>query len=414
MKKRKIVNNIKNRTIYCHDNIDVLRGINSNSIDLIYLDPPFNKKKNFSAPIGTSAEGAEFSDIFKKEDLKNEWLENIELDHYSTHNLLNAVRDIEGRTLFNYRYLTYMAIRLIECHRILKETGSIYLHCDMMMSHYLKLILDSIFKEKNFLNEIIWHYGRRVYAANYFQRNHDCILVYAKKKGKHTFNKQENPDASIQNRYQDREKKPTSALPDVWTIPTINVQSKERIRYPTQKPLELLKRIIKASSNKGDMVLDPFCGCATAPIAAESLERNWIGIDISSKAFELVKQRLKEEIPPDLFRRDKPSFSTKLPKRTDLDKSYRDEKFVYVMSNKGPSGGEYYVGIASDVSERIKSYNKRNSDKGFKIEFKFKTHRYREIEKFIHDKYKGKRGWVKVFKNRIIRDIKNYGSKKTS
>ncbi len=142
--------NIANRTIFCKDNIDILQGIDSESIDLIYLDPPFNKKKTFTAPIGSSAEGAAFKDIFKQEDVKSEWLQTIQEDKDNIFNLLEAVKNIEGKTSYNFCYLAYMAIRLIECHRVLKETGSLYLHCDSTMSHYLKLLLDCIFGEKEF------------------------------------------------------------------------------------------------------------------------------------------------------------------------------------------------------------------------------------------------------------------------
>ncbi len=142
--------NVKNRTIFCKDNLDVLVGINSKSIDLIYLDPPFNKKKLFTAPIGTSAEGASFSDIFKEEDVKDGWLNTIKEDHYNIHHLLESVKVIEGKGSYNFCYLAYMAIRLVECHRVLADTGSIYLHCDQTMSHYLKLLMDCIFDEKQF------------------------------------------------------------------------------------------------------------------------------------------------------------------------------------------------------------------------------------------------------------------------
>ena len=140
--------NVENRTIFCDDNLDVLQGINSECIDLIYLDPPFNKNKKFTAPIGTSAEGAEFSDIFRQEDVKDEWLTTLkqdqpELDHY-----LNGIRGV-GRP-YNFAYLAYMAIRLIECKRVLKQSGSIYLHCDPTMSHYLKTTMDCIFGEDKF------------------------------------------------------------------------------------------------------------------------------------------------------------------------------------------------------------------------------------------------------------------------
>ncbi len=171
---------VANRTIFCHDNLEVLQGINSNSIDLIYLDPPFNKKKQFTAPIGSSAEGASFSDIFRKEDVKNEWLDTIKEDQDKIYNLLTAVKSIEGNSSYNYCYLAYMAIRLIETRRILKDTGSIYLHCDPTMSHYLKIVMDCIFGEKNFRNEVVWGYKEREAQKNSYNKKHDILLFYSK------------------------------------------------------------------------------------------------------------------------------------------------------------------------------------------------------------------------------------------
>ena len=186
--------NVPHRTIFCHDNLEVLQGINSECVDLIYLDPPFNKKKVFTAPIGTSAEGASFKDIFHQEDLKDEWVQTIKEDHYAIHEVLNAVKNIEGRTSYNYCYLCYMAIRLIECHRILKSTGSIYLHCDQAMSHYLKMLLDCIFGEKNFRREVIWALNTSSGYKSQIKgwiRGHDTIFYYTKNKNnKYTFNAQ--------------------------------------------------------------------------------------------------------------------------------------------------------------------------------------------------------------------------------
>ena len=175
--------NVENRTIFCHDNLEILRGINSNCIDLIYLDPPFNTKKIFTAPIGSSAEGAEFSDIFKEEDVKEEWLGLIEENYPKIHDLIEGVKNFSTKS--NWCYLAYMTIRLIECHRVLKDIGSLYLHCDTTMSHYLKLLLDCIFEEGNFRNEIIW---KRVFGAGKssqfkqkkFGTNTDSIFLYSK------------------------------------------------------------------------------------------------------------------------------------------------------------------------------------------------------------------------------------------
>ncbi len=148
--------NVPSRTIFCDDNLDIMRGINSECIDLIYLDPPFSKNKKFNAPIGSSAEGAEFSDIFRKEDVKDERLVTIREDHPELYHYLNGIKGVGNS--YNFAYLAYMAIRLLECHRILKSAGSAYLHCDPAMSHYLKSLMDCVFGEKNFQNEIVWRY----------------------------------------------------------------------------------------------------------------------------------------------------------------------------------------------------------------------------------------------------------------
>ena len=172
--------NVPNRTVFCHDNLGILQGINTECIDLIYLDPPFNKKKVFVAPIGTQAEGASFKDIFTQEDLKDEWVDAIEQDQPAIHEFLSAVKSIEGRTSYNFCYLAYMAIRLIECHRVLKQTGSVYLHCDPTMSHYLKLMMDCIFGEKQFRNEVVWLYEGRELSKKNYNKKHDVILYYTK------------------------------------------------------------------------------------------------------------------------------------------------------------------------------------------------------------------------------------------
>ncbi len=322
--------NLENRTIYCCDNLAILRGINSGCIDLIYLDPPFNKRKTFSAAAGSSAEGAEFTDIFREEDVKEEWLDDIGLNHRALHNLLQAVNGIEGKSSYNFCYLAYMSIRLIECRRILQDRGSLYLHCDPTISHYLKLVLDCIFGEGNFRNEIIWHYPSMSSAKRDFPRKHDIIFRYSKS-GEYIFNWQEilvPYSASTLSRakyggagferkaggadYLTREGK----IPDtVWEIPHIKSKS-EHIGYPTQKPLKLLRRIIRASSNEGDIVLDPFCGSATALIAAELEGRSWIGIDIVPTAFDFVKQRLAAGVSA--------NFATSAPKRSDFGGSHHE------------------------------------------------------------------------------------------
>ena len=305
---------VQNRTLFIADNLDIMRGIDSETIDLIYLDPPFNTKKNYKAPIGSPAEGASFKDIWTDEDVKDEWHGEIAEQNQELYQIIQASEIVYDKSM--KIYLTAMAVRLFEMHRILKPTGSIYLHCDPTASHYLKLVMDSLFSQNNFCNEIVWHYRRWTAGNKHFQRMHDIILRYTKSDN-FNFNVQfepygdwikkdyshVNPDGkrwrwhTVKGKrykvYLEDENKGVK-LNDVWQIPYLGSTAKERTGYPTQKPLKLIERIIKASSNEGDMVLDPFCGCATACVAAERLNRQWIGIDISPDAEDITKLRLAE------------------------------------------------------------------------------------------------------------------------
>lgn len=419
--------NIKNRTIFCDDNLDVMQGINSACIDLIYLDPPFNKNKKFTAPIGTSAEGAGFKDIFREEDLKMEWLQTIREDNPDLFHYLNGIKGV-GKP-YNFAYLAYMAIRLIECRRILKPTGSIYLHCDPTMSHYLKTTMDCIFGEENFRNEIVWSYRRWPSKSRNFQTMHDILLFFANGPD-NTFNVDYEPASdSYLKRFKgktqilDPENKtrkipvdaPTKGMPlrAVWDISFIAPASKERTGYPTQKPLKLLERIIQSSSNEGDTVLDPFCGCATTCIAAEKLGRTWIGIDISIKAYELVKERLAKETA-NIFEGDVVvDLKTDPPTRTDQDADYREQKYVYVISHPN-FPGEYKVGIASDWKSRLNSYQTSDPEREYKAEYKLLTPWFRETEQYIHDKFPNKHEWVQGELEDIIEAIKDHEPSQTA
>ena len=310
-----------------------MRGMNSACVDLIYLDPPFNSKANYAAPIGSKAAGAEFKDTWTLKDVDIAWLDLIEAKHKRLNNVIRA-----AMTRSDKSYLIYMAVRLLEMHRILKPTGSIYLHCDPTMSHYLKLLMDAVFGKGNFRNEVVWCYSLGGRSKVDFARKHDVVLRYGK-----TNDVGFNADAVRISRPKTHMKietdtegqdwqikkdaksgkiyrypvKAGALCPDWWIgIEPPNRSSKERIGYPTQKPLKLLDRILKASSNEGDVVLDPFCGCATACIASEKLQRQWVGIDVSSKAAELVRVRMRDEIG--LFYSG--AHRTDIPHRTDLGK----------------------------------------------------------------------------------------------
>ena len=341
---------LKNRTIFCRDNIDVLQGIDDETIDLVYLDPPFNKKRTFHAPIGSRAEGASFRDTWYDEDIKKGYLTLIADLYPMLYQYLKGVEEIESRSHRNY--LIYMAQRLIEIKRILKDTGSVYLHCDNTMSHYLKLLMDCVFGHSNFRNEIIWHYQSGTGGKRHYKKKHDTVFMYAKSKN-NLFNRQSKPVVNP-DRYNKEDEDGRrydingqgnkyyldegQTCDDVWTyvqekeFQQLNSQAHERVGYPTQKPTALLERIIQASSNEGNIILDPFCGCATTCISAEKLGRQWIGIDVSKKAYELVKMRLDKEVADkgDLFKyQNEVIYREDVPQRTDIqniDLSYSKNK----------------------------------------------------------------------------------------
>ncbi|MDE0040183.1 MAG: DNA methyltransferase [Gammaproteobacteria bacterium] len=208
-------------------------------------------------------------------------------------------------------FMCFMAVRLLAMHRVLKPTGSIYLHCDPTASHYLKAVMDAVFGWKNFRNEIAWCYRGGGVPRDGFGKKHDLIFRYSKGKAA-TFNvdavripysedsaqrlKYKAKAFTSSGTYDNYEQNPKGKHPeDWWIMQPIMPSAKERLGYPTQKPLSLYERIVKASSNEGDVVLDPFCGCATTLVAAERLKRRWVGVDIWEKAHETVIRRLQRE-----------------------------------------------------------------------------------------------------------------------
>ena len=335
------------RELYRGDCLDILEDyVEPNSVDLIYLDPPFNSKSTYNLPFKDRDKSYRSVEAFvdtwtwtADDDIRlAEMDKSFESDMRVLADIVKLARTIgqmsgggAGRTSSSASYLLNMALRLRAMRHVLKDTGSIYLHCDQTEGHCLKLVMDVVFGKENFLNEIVWHYGKWTNAARHFQKNHDVLLVYTKNRGGHVFNKLFSGEESyhyekgwhtntvsggisqlivydkakakekIESGQYDnivyREGKSAVALPDVWDIPIINPMAKERLGYPTQKPLALLDRIIKASSNPNDIVLDSFCGCGTTVHAAEQLGRQWIGIDISRFSTELMRERILHNFP---------------------------------------------------------------------------------------------------------------------
>jgi DNA modification methylase len=271
-------------SLHMGDNLHVLREqVADGSVDLVYLDPPFKSGGRYR---GSSAAEVVFEDVWS-------WTPEVEqqLDELTgsvasrVRTALSAFRTLLGESGM-LAYLTTMAPRLDELRRVLSPTGSLYLHCDGSASHYLKVLMDAIFGEENFLNNIVWLYGLGGSSRRYWPRKHDDILWYSRERGGQYFEPSTVPARSARMKGQQKK------APDFWDIPAINNMAAERVGYPTQKPEALLGRIIESSSRPGDVVLDPCCGSGTTLVVARRLGRRWIGIDRSPTAIELSWERL--------------------------------------------------------------------------------------------------------------------------
>ncbi len=400
--------NFASGTIWTGDNLAVLRGMNDACVDLIYLDPPFNSNRTYEAPIGSKAAGAAFKDTWTLDDVDVYEHGEMADRNPAAYAIIEAARQAYGKSMQSY--LIFMAVRLLEMRRILKPTGSIYLHCDDTAGHYLKLLMDGIFGGHQFRNAITWRRAVSHNDPNRYGRISDYLLFYTRsekwrwnvvrdnlddeqvekayprtdERGRYRSDNLTGPmhgkgagesaqawngyDVASRNRVWSAPKKggyadyieehwipgykaihgvharldalntaklivhPTKGfwpslkryadadqgkpMQDIIFTPTglTNYSGAERTGYPTQKPLALLERIIKASSNRGDLVLDPFCGCATTLVAADRLQRNWAGIDLSPLAIKLVDERIAEE--RGLW--GGATALTEPPKRTDL------------------------------------------------------------------------------------------------
>jgi len=260
----------KTNKLICGDNLEELSKLPKKSVDLIYIDPPFFTHKQYEVVWGDEAEVRSY---------KDRWEGGIE------------------------HFISWLKPRVQAMYEVLKPTGSFYLHCDWHANAHIRIMLDEIFGEENFRNEIIWHYDYGARSKKTFGSKHDTIFWYSKS-GEWTFNAKDilEPFKSKMTEWrytrggQKGKPMPEGKIPsDVWDI-KFNAMSMERVGYPTQKPEALLKRIIEASSNKGDVVADFFCGCGTTVAVAQRLERRWIGIDISPTAIKIMQRRLKKDL----------------------------------------------------------------------------------------------------------------------
>ena len=299
--------------LVCRDNIDALRELPDECVGLIYLDPPLNSNQFYVAAFGDKGMVAnQLRDIWRWTAASQNTFDA--LPHGQLRDTLRGIRLQAGEQSPMAAYSVFMGVRLAEMQRVLKPTGSIYLHCDWHANAYLRLLMDAVFGEKQFRNQVIWCYDTAGRTRRYWNRKHDVIMFYTKQQ-QWVFHPLRVPRRNLTEgweswyslqdvdgrRYQIDGKgykyyaDEGRFANDWWDdIPALHAhRDKERLGYPTQKPLALLERIIKASSNPDDLVLDPFCGCGTAADAAASLGRKYLGIDISGVAVRVMQQRLE-------------------------------------------------------------------------------------------------------------------------
>ena len=310
------------RKIYFGDNLEILRELETGCVHLVCTDPPFNSGRNYNTFLRASqSQRTVFVDTWTWDDAAQDARREIgrlarTSESYAALN--NALigydfvlqKATSGAPSAMRAYLAFMGPRILELHRVLHPRGSMYLHCDPTASHYLKGLMDAMFGVVNFRNEIVWSYRRWAGKSQKYQSMHDIILFYSKGKDivwntpmepkaggtpKYKRWNARDPETGKMRTYTDKSVIVNETnMRDVWEIPRLQSRAKERLGYPTQKPRVLYERMIEASSNPGDIVLDPFCGCGTTIDAAETLNRQWIGIDITLLALDPMQKRLRE------------------------------------------------------------------------------------------------------------------------
>ena len=338
------VQNFPDNILYEMDNLAVLRGMNSATVDLIATDPPFNTKRNRAGTAGFYVDNWRWGDAgilpdqWRWNEVHPVWLEQIRDENRALFEVIEAVGHSHGDDIA--AFLCFLSVRLLEMRRVLKPTGGIYLHCDHTANGYIRMAMDAIFGHRNFRNEIVWFYKTGGTSKRRFSRKHDTIFFYSKSDA-YTFVPQKEK-SYLAHKYgfsnvtieQDEKGFYTMVgMRDVWDIPALRGNQPENTGSPDQKPLALYERIILASSNEGDLVLDPFAGCATTIIAARRHNRRWVGIDRRKDArYHIVcrmaaipaAERAKLEQRPDLadwlngqLAQYEAHFSTDAPVRTD-------------------------------------------------------------------------------------------------
>jgi len=311
-------------SLYYGDNLPVLRGMPDDFVDLIYLDPPFNSNTDYNAIFKDESGQRTDAQIKAFEDTWH-WGPSAEehlafMSNTGLHKgrvapevtaMIAAFIQAFGKNQMT-AYLVEMAVRLVELRRVLKDSGSLYLHCDQTASHYLKIVLDAVFGNNRFVNEIVWHHQLGAMSVrDHFPSKHDTIFFYSKSNTRF-FEKlrgEVTPQMKAKYCHEDENGKYMLSygkkyylkggkpFDDVWEIAALSPTASERLGYPTQKPLALMERIVSASSKPGDLVLDPFCGCGTTVAAAQKLGRKWIGIDVTYLSIAVMKKRLQDHFP---------------------------------------------------------------------------------------------------------------------
>lgn len=292
------------QVLYLADNLKLMKDYldqgKKEIVDLIYIDPPFNSKRNYNIVFNTESNATEqaFTDIWSNVS----YLDELEEINTINPNLYSFLKNLESTGLQKsmLSYLTAMGIRLYYMRLLLKDTGSIYYHCDPTASHYIKIVMDYVFGHKNFRNEIVWCYNGGGVPKNAFAKKHDVIMSYSKTNN-NTFHKQYRPykegtkSSSTYNANNKLDLERGSTMPDWWPdINTVTGFAPEKLGYPTQKPEALLERIIKASSNPGDLVMDLYNGGGTTGAVCKRLDRNYLGCDINYRAIQITKNRLED------------------------------------------------------------------------------------------------------------------------
>ena len=346
-KKINSENTSSTNLLYYGDNLQVLRKyVKTETVDLCYIDPPFNSKRNYNQiynNIGKEdkAQAEAFVDTWVWDNVAQQGFEEIIINYNGLFNvqsieLIKGLEKVLGKGSL-LAYLISITLRVTEIYRVLKPTGSFYFHCDPTASHYIKLVLDGIFIQNggDFLNEIIWCYSGGGRSNSNFANKHDVIFRYSKSdlfkfnddaiRIPYNLDPLKRTSAKAWGSHNDKiySPNPKGKIPeDWWLLSPINSQSKERLGYPTQKPEALLERIIKASSNEGDIVLDAYCGCGTTVAVSERLNRKWIGIDITYQSISLILKRLNEH------------FGNKIADKINLHGVPKDFESVLALVNK--------------------------------------------------------------------------------